>query len=72
MQSFADILGCINLVEATNRYIQMYFTEVARSEEFMNLMFTDIKDIVSRDELHITSEEQVHLLFLEFFCHTSE
>ncbi|KAG8196140.1 hypothetical protein JTE90_007875 [Oedothorax gibbosus] len=59
VQSFADILGCINLVEATNRYIQMYFTEVARSEEFTNLMFTDVKDIISRDELHVTSEEQV-------------
>ncbi|CAL1262525.1 unnamed protein product [Larinioides sclopetarius] len=59
VQSFADALGCTTLVEATNRYIQMYFTEVARSEEFLNLKFEEIKDIVSRDELHITSEEQV-------------
>lgn len=59
VQSFADALGCTTLVEATNRYIQMYFTEVARSEEFLNLSFVEIKDIISRDELHITSEEQV-------------
>ncbi|GIY18656.1 kelch-like protein 18 [Caerostris darwini] len=59
VQSFADALGCTTLVEATNRYIQMYFIEVARSDEFLNLACSEIKDIISRDELHITNEEQV-------------
>ncbi|XP_042899946.1 kelch-like protein 18 isoform X2 [Parasteatoda tepidariorum] len=59
IRTFADALGCSMLVDATNRFIQMHFIEVARSEEFLNLQFSDIRDIVGRDELHTTTEEQV-------------
>lgn len=59
VRSFADALGCSCLVEATNRYIQKYFLEVSHSDEFLNLQFTDVKEIISRDELHVTNEEQV-------------
>lgn len=59
VRSFADALGCSCLVDATNRYIQKYFLEVSHSDEFLNLQFTDVKEIISRDELHVTNEEQV-------------
>ena len=59
IRTFADTLGCSCLVEATNRYIQKYFLEVSHSDEFLNLQLADVKEIISRDELHVTNEEQV-------------
>lgn len=64
IRTFADTLSCSTLVEATNRYIQKYFIEVSHSEEFINLQFSDVKEIISSDELHITSEEQVKIVFI--------
>ncbi|KAG1714379.1 Kelch-like protein 18 [Nymphon striatum] len=59
IRQFADTLGCSKLVDAANKFIQKHFIEASRSEEFMNLNFNDVKEIISRDELHVISEEQV-------------
>ncbi|GFR31191.1 kelch-like protein 18 [Trichonephila clavata] len=48
VQSLANALGCTTLVEATNRFIRAYFIELARTEEYLNLSFEDIKDFVSK------------------------
>lgn len=59
IRTFADTLGCTSLVEATNRFIQKHFVEVAHSEEFLALQFSDVQEIISRDEIHVMSEEQI-------------
>ncbi|UYV72135.1 KLHL18 [Cordylochernes scorpioides] len=61
VRHFADTLGCKSLVEAANRFIQKHFLEVVHSEEFLTLGFLDIQEILSRDELHVPSEEKVCL-----------
>ncbi|XP_054724682.1 kelch-like protein 18 [Uloborus diversus] len=71
IRTFADALGCSTLVDATNRYLQKHFLEVCRSEEFINLQLADVREIVSRDELHITSEEQVFEAVLSWVKHES-
>ena len=38
---------------------QKHFVEVGKSDEFMNLGKKEVMDILSRDELYVTSEEQV-------------
>jgi hypothetical protein len=59
VRAFAEQFMCSTVVEAANRYIQKYFMEVSKSEEFLVLIKPDVIDIVSRDELYVTSEEQV-------------
>ena len=50
---------CTTLVEACNKYILKYFVEVARSDEFLSMEQKDTVEILSNDELHVSSEEQV-------------
>jgi len=50
---------CTSLVEACNKYIQKYFVDVARSDEFLTMELKDIMEILSNDELHVSSEELV-------------
>lgn len=59
IRQFADTLGCSSLVESCEKFIQQYFHEVSLSEEFSNLPFREVLDLVRRDELHVTSEEIV-------------
>jgi hypothetical protein len=59
IRSFADTLNCASVVQETDRYIQKNFVPVSKSEEFSQLPISDIQNILSRDELHIESEEQV-------------
>jgi uncharacterized protein YpiB (UPF0302 family) len=59
IQTFADQFMCNSLSDACGKYIQIHFTEVSRSEEFLSLDEDRVKEILSRDQLHITGEEQV-------------
>ena len=58
---------CASLVESCNKYIQKRFTDVAKSDEFQNLSKREVLEILSRDELYVTTEEQVR-----FYCVTSK
>ena len=59
IKGFAEQFMCPVLVEAANRYIQHHFVTVSMSEEFMALSNQEVIDLVSQDELHVPSEEQV-------------
>ncbi|CAH0395259.1 unnamed protein product [Bemisia tabaci] len=59
IRSFADTLDCGSLKDAAEKYIQQYFHEVSLSEEFLALGLPEIIDLVKRDELYVSSEEQV-------------
>lgn len=59
VKAFADTLSCVSLVDAAYKYIQKHFVEISKSDEFLSLPFAEILDIVGRDELHVTNEEEV-------------
>ena len=59
IRNFADQFMCSNLVEESNKYIQKLFIEVSKSEEFLTLSSQDVLEILERDELYVTNEEQV-------------
>ena len=59
IRAFADTLACWTLVEACNRYLQKHFVDVSMADEFLNLPLPDVRDIISRDELNVQSEENV-------------
>jgi len=76
VRSFGDQFMCASLVEACNKYIQKFFVDVARSDEFLSMEQKDIVEVLSNDELHVSSEEQVlHPTFyfqtLSYCCFTS-
>ena len=59
VKSFADTLGCHTLVEASKKFIQKHFKEVSKSDEFLSLDFSEIIEVVAKDELNVTGEEDV-------------
>ncbi|ELU00416.1 hypothetical protein CAPTEDRAFT_151000 [Capitella teleta] len=59
IKSFADQFMCRSLEDACDKYIQIHFMEVSKSEEFLSLDEDRVTAILARDQLHITGEEQV-------------
>jgi len=59
IKAFADTLGCDTLVEASKKFIQKHFQEVSKSDEFLSLDFNDVIDIIAKDELNVSGEEDV-------------
>lgn len=50
---------CSSLVDTCNKYVQKHFVDVSKSDEFLSLSKKEVLDIISLDELHVASEEQV-------------
>ncbi|GFR94208.1 kelch-like protein 18 [Elysia marginata] len=69
LRAFADQYMCSTLVEAANKYIQKKFRLVAQSTDFLNLPKAEVLEILSRDELDVTSEEQVFEAVLRWIKH---
>jgi len=72
IRAFADTLNCTRVVEETDKYIQKNFVAVSKSEEFSQLGISDVLSILSRDELHIESEEQVYNVMMNWIRKDTE
>ena len=59
VMNFADTLGCISLVKACQKFIKKFFSHVVQSDEFLMLPLSQVKDLISDDELEVASEELV-------------
>ncbi|XP_014396008.1 PREDICTED: kelch-like protein 18 isoform X1 [Myotis brandtii] len=59
VRQFAETMMCAVLYDAANSFVHQHFVEVSVSEEFLGLPLDDVLELVSRDELNVTSEEQV-------------
>ncbi|ELK24978.1 Tyrosine-protein phosphatase non-receptor type 23 [Myotis davidii] len=59
VRQFAETMMCAVLYDAANSFVHQHFVEVSVSEEFLGLPLEDVLELVSRDELNVTSEEQV-------------
>lgn len=66
IRNFADTLGCSQLVNAADKYIQQNFRDVSLSEEFLSVMGSELIKIVKNDELDVSSEEEVGIIII--FC----
>lgn len=60
IRAFAETHHMKRLVISANKFIDRYFVPVSRCEEFAQLSFEDVVNIVSRNELNIISEESVY------------
>jgi kelch-like protein 18 len=52
-------MGCQHLIQSADRYIQHFFCKVSLSDEFLTLCFDDLVELVQRDELNVSSEENI-------------
>jgi len=66
IRQFAESLGCLALVKSSDKFIQKHFEAVAEAEEFLALGLEEAVELVSRDELHVASEEVVFIAVLKW------
>lgn len=59
IKSFADSLSHSSLVNAADKFINQKFASISTSEEFMQLGYTDLIDIIKRDEINCSNEETI-------------
>lgn len=70
---FAESQSCTELTEASLRYIESNFVDIVRGREFLDLDQLDvIISITSREDLAITSEEQVYEALLSWIHYKME
>jgi kelch-like protein 18 len=59
LKSLAEHLMCHDLLVPVNRFLNLNFTSIAQSPEFLKLGFAELSDLVQRDEIYVHREEQV-------------
>lgn len=59
LREFASTHGLLKLQQSTGEYLQRHFTEMSNKEEFLDLPFSYFKELISKDELCVPSEELV-------------
>ncbi|XP_037072412.1 LOW QUALITY PROTEIN: kelch-like protein 18 [Pollicipes pollicipes] len=72
IRKFGCDLHCTALVKAADAYIQKRFGAVTEGDEFLQLEERELRDIISRDELHVESEELVFEAVLRWVKHDTE
>lgn len=71
VRAFADQYMCSSLVDAASIFIQKNFKAVVASQDFLALSDEEVLDLLSRDEINVTNEEQVQHNFLIFIRHAN-
>ncbi|KAK4029684.1 LOW QUALITY PROTEIN: ring canal kelch homolog [Daphnia magna] len=60
IRAFADLHGCIDLLNLADKYTAQHFSDVVDGEEFSSLQCQDVIRIISSDKLTVSSEEKVY------------
>ena len=61
---FAERFRCKELILNTTMFIYSNFTEIAKTEEFLNLSSEEVKTWISTDEINVSAEEDVFNIIL--------
>ena len=64
--TFADTLSCRELVQAADEFAKKHYLEVLNCEEFLDLSFPQLSNLLQSDELYVEGEEQVWVLLTHF------
>ena len=59
IRRFADVHSCTDLLTGADTYTEQHFSEIVHGEEFLNLPAMQICELVSSDQLTVSSEEKV-------------
>lgn len=70
IRQFAEQFMCRDLISSVNRFINKHFSKICQTDEFLNLTYSDLVDLLSRDQLSVQCEETVrdflHKVFRQF------
>ena len=69
IKSFADMHGCIELLAATNTYIESHFSEVLDCDEFYALEHSQVCNLIASDTITVPSEEKVYESVISWVKH---
>ena len=67
--AFADTLSCRELVQAADEFAKKHYLEVLNCEEFLDLSFPQLSNLLQSDELYVEGEEQVGYSLTQFIRH---
>ena len=59
VRQFAEQFCFRDLISSVNRFINKHFNKICQTDEFLNLTYSDLIDLLSRDQLNVESEETV-------------
>lgn len=60
IRDFADVHGCLELLNYADTYIEQHFGEVVQFDEFLNLTPAQVVNLIRSDRLLVASEEKVY------------
>ena len=69
VRAFADTHDCHELCNAATTFAQQNYLEVLEAEEFLELDFEKLVELIQSDDLNITSEEQVYESVIKWVKH---
>ncbi|XP_023216548.1 kelch-like protein 17 isoform X2 [Centruroides sculpturatus] len=69
IRSFADAHACEELQRKSHKYALQNFQEVALTEEFLLLPFSQVEDLMSSNKLNVPSEECVYNAVMTWIKH---
>ncbi|XP_023295821.1 ring canal kelch protein isoform X2 [Lucilia cuprina] len=60
IRDFADMHGCVDLVNYAETYIEQHFNEVIQFDEFLNLTSEQVINLIRNDRISVAGEEKVY------------
>ena len=69
IKQFADLHSCPDLVKKSNRFIVRKFTDVVKTDEFLEVPHNVLCELLENDHLHVENELQVFSAFLRWVDH---
>ena len=63
IRQFADLYSCVELELAAREFINQNFMEIMKNEEFLQLTFRNLTELLKSDKLQVRSEEDVYVAF---------
>ena len=72
IRAFAGLHNCSILFEICTKYASDHFEEVIGCEEYLYLPCEQLKDLIARDEVRVTREEEVYSAVMRWVYHDLE
>ncbi|KAK5640680.1 hypothetical protein RI129_009227 [Pyrocoelia pectoralis] len=72
IRAFADLHGCLELLNHSETYIEQHFSEIVECEEFLSLSSHQVSKLISSDRLTVATEEKVFECVISWVQHDLE
>lgn len=71
-RAFAGMHNCSHLFNICTKYVSDHFEDVIACDEYLYLQGDQLKDLISRDEIRVTCEEEVYSAVMRWVYHDLE